>query len=90
VHALRTHLISVTTLETPRHTRALVELTDRDLRLHVLDLLIQVSAADGVISHNEVVVMRQLTTALGLDQADYNALQNSHRHKLSSLRDAED
>jgi uncharacterized tellurite resistance protein B-like protein len=84
--ALQTHVVVLSTVEAPRHARALVELGDRELRLHVLDLMLQVAAADGTISHNEVVVLRQLTTALGLDQQDYNALQSAHKRALGTLQ----
>jgi uncharacterized tellurite resistance protein B-like protein len=88
--ALQTHVLELSTIESPRHARTLVELGDRDLRLHVLDLLVQVAAADGTISQNEVVVLRQLTTSLGLEQHDYNALQKAHRGALATLRNNED
>lgn len=84
--ALEQHVLTLSTVEAPRHARTLVELGNRDLRLHVLDLLIQVAVADGTISHNEVVVLRQLTTALGLDQSDYNQLQSQHKAALASLQ----
>lgn len=84
--ALETHVLTLSTVEAPRHARTLVELGDRDLRLHVLDLLIQVAVADGTISQNEVVVLRQLTTALGLEQSDYNQRQSVHKASLASLR----
>jgi uncharacterized tellurite resistance protein B-like protein len=48
--------------------------------------LLEVAAADHEITHNEVTVLRQLTTALGLEQADYNTAQEKHRAKLSALR----
>lgn len=84
--ALKTHVVVLSTVEAPRHARALVELGERDLRIHVLDLLLEVASADGTISHNEVVVLRQLTTALGLDQDDYNHLQSAHKAKLGTLQ----
>jgi len=51
-----------------------------------LAVLPDVSAADGELAHAEVVMLRQLTTALGLEQSDYNALQSKHKDKLSLLR----
>ena len=83
---LRAHARSFSTVQAPRFCRALREHGDRDLKVHVLDLLVEVAAADHQITHNEVTVLRQLTTALGLEQADYNTAQEKHRHKLSSLR----
>jgi uncharacterized tellurite resistance protein B-like protein len=84
--ALQTHVVILSTVEAPRHARTLLELGDRDLRLHVLDLMLQVAAADGTISQNEVVVLRHLTTALGLEQQDYNALQSAHKDSLGTLK----
>lgn len=83
---LRAHARSFSTVQAPRFCRTLRELGDRDLKVHVLDLLVEVAAADHQITHNEVTVLRQLTTALGLEQSDYNAAQEKHRSKLSALR----
>jgi len=80
------HIVSVSTLERPRFTRALLELGDRDLRYQVLGLLVDLAAADGTISLDEVNMLRSITTALGLTQHDYNELQAQHRERLRSLR----
>jgi uncharacterized tellurite resistance protein B-like protein len=84
-HTLRAHIIEVATLETPRYCRLLVELGDRDLRFEVLRLLVEVAAADGEITTTETNLLRQLTSALGLSQDDYIALQAAHRERLSVL-----
>lgn len=86
VDVLDRSVVHVATVEAPRHARTLMELGDRDLRLHVLDLLLQVAAADQEIHQNEVVFLRGITQSLGLEQADYNELQSRHRDKLSSLK----
>jgi len=83
---LAAHVRELCTVQPPRFTRVLRESGDRELRLEVLGMLIEVAAADDVITHDEVALLRQLTTALGLDQADYNRLQAAHRDKLASLR----
>lgn len=83
---LREHVLELATVQGPRLCRELRELADRELRHDVLEVLVDVAAADGVISHAEVTVLRQLTTALGLEQRDYNELQAKHRDKLGSLR----
>jgi uncharacterized tellurite resistance protein B-like protein len=80
--ALRRHIIEVSTVQVPRYCRALVELADRELRSDVLDVLLEVAAADGVISLAETNLLRQVTTSLGLTQDDYNAAQARHRDKL--------
>ncbi len=84
--ALTKDLVSISTIERPRYTRALVELADRDLRRQVLEVLIDLAAADGSISLVEVTMLRTLTTSLALSQDDYNELQARHRDKLESLR----
>jgi uncharacterized tellurite resistance protein B-like protein len=59
------------------------ELTDREIRLEVLDVLVDIGAADGALSFNETQLLRRLTGALGLEQQDYNAAQTRHRDRLS-------
>jgi uncharacterized tellurite resistance protein B-like protein len=84
--ALREHIVELSTAQAPRYTRALRELGDRDLRLEVLEVLVDLAAADGTLATSEVNVLRQLATALGLSQDDYNVVQARHRDKLSVLR----
>lgn len=84
--ALRRHIVEVSTVQVQRYCRSLRELADRELRVELLGVLVDVAAADSVITHAEVNVLRQVTTALGLDQADYNAAQERHRDKLGVLR----
>jgi hypothetical protein len=49
-------------------------------------MLLDLAAADGTISHDEVVLLRNTTQALGLAQGDYNSLQSRHRGRLSALK----
>jgi len=65
--------------------RDLRELTDRDQRLEILDVLLNLAAADDEFSISEANYLRRLATALGLEQADYNAAQARHREKLTTL-----
>jgi uncharacterized tellurite resistance protein B-like protein len=83
--ALRAQAVHHATTLTPRYTRELRELADRDLRLEVLEVLVGLAAADGEISHQEVTTLRGMATALGLSQGDYNAAQARHRDKLKFL-----
>lgn len=85
VDALRDNIVHVSTVEAPRYARTLKQLGDRELRLHVLTMLLEVAAADHEISHSEAVMLRQMTTSLGLEQADYNDLQSQHKDKLAAL-----
>ncbi|MBO6940127.1 MAG: TerB family tellurite resistance protein [Deltaproteobacteria bacterium] len=61
------------------------ELTSREQRLEILDVLLDLAAADGVIDHSEVNYLRRLATQLGLEQQEYNAAQARHRDKLGLL-----
>jgi uncharacterized tellurite resistance protein B-like protein len=86
--ALRSDIITISTTEAPRFSRVLFQLTDRDLRLSVLDMLLDIAAVDHDIASDEVVVLRQITKGLGLEQGDYNHLQSKHRSKLRALQAA--
>jgi uncharacterized tellurite resistance protein B-like protein len=68
-----------------RWVRDLRELTGREQRLEILELLLELAAADEEFSMTEANYLRRLTTALGLEQADYNAAQARHRDKLTTL-----
>jgi uncharacterized tellurite resistance protein B-like protein len=85
VHALELHRVELARVHRARLTRALRELADRDLRLHVLAMLLELAASDATISQSEVNTLREVTMGLGLDQRDYNDLQNKHRQKLGTL-----
>lgn len=84
--ALRRTLVAHVAVEVPRCTRTLRELGDLELRREVLDALVDLAAADGRITTPETNLLRQVTTALGLSQSDYNASQARHRDRLSVLR----
>ncbi len=83
--ALQENVVEISTTQTPHYTRDLRALADRDLRLEVLDVLVDLAAADGSISFDEVTLLRNTATALGLTQDDYNAIQDRYRDKLSFL-----
>lgn len=85
VLALEEEIVAISTTELARHGRTLMELAERDLRLHTLELLLDLAAADASIAQQEVVALRQVTKALGLEQSDYNRLQEKHRALLESL-----
>jgi uncharacterized tellurite resistance protein B-like protein len=84
--ALRRTLVSHVAVEVPRCTRTLRELGDVELRREVLGALVDLAAADGRITTPETNLLRQVTTALGLSQGDYNAAQERHRDRLSVLK----
>jgi len=82
--ALRDNLLAVASVGVPYCCRTLRDLGDRELRLEVLEALLGLAAADGVIDLTEVNVLRQVTASLGLSQDDYNAAQQRHRQHLAT------
>jgi len=83
---LREHIVEITSAEASVYARELADLCHPDLRLELLDVLVDVAAEDEVISVRETNLLRNATHALGLSQDDYNASQARHRDKLSVLR----
>ena len=67
-------------------TRILRERTDPPQRLEILEILVELGAADGVLDNAETNHLRRITTRLGLSQADYNAVQARYRDKLAVLK----
>jgi len=80
---LEAQVVELSTVHATRFTRTLKELGDVELRLHVLEMLIELCASDGELRHAEVVLLRQTAASLGLEQDDYNRLQARHRSKLT-------
>jgi uncharacterized tellurite resistance protein B-like protein len=66
-------------------TRDLRDLAERELRLEVLEVLVEMAVADGILKHDEQVQLRRIAKSLSLTQDDYNAIQAKHRDKLSTL-----
>jgi uncharacterized tellurite resistance protein B-like protein len=83
---LREHIVEISTVEAPLYARELLTLADRDLRLEVLEALVDLAAADDEITVAETNMLRLTATALGLTQQDYNTAQSRHRDKLKVLR----
>ncbi len=81
---LVSNALRLNTTFVPRFTRTLREELPPEDRCEVLSALLGMAAADGIITHDEVVNLRNLCTALGLSQAQYNELQSHHRHLLDS------
>ncbi|MBW2462442.1 MAG: TerB family tellurite resistance protein [Deltaproteobacteria bacterium] len=66
--------------------RDLRKLTEREQRVEILEVLLDLAAADDELSMAETNYLRRLATALGLEQSVYNAAQARHRDKLSALK----
>ncbi len=83
---LREHTVRIAGAEATTYARELLELTDGDFRLELLDGLVDLAAADETITVSETNAMRQIAKALGLSQQAYNAAQARHRDKLAVLK----
>ncbi|MGF1465316.1 MAG: TerB family tellurite resistance protein [Sandaracinaceae bacterium] len=86
VRLLAEDLASVALASDQRWIRDLREDADPAQRREVLDVLVELAAADGSIAHLEANLLRRLTTRLGLDQGDYVDAQARHRDKLAVLK----
>ena len=84
--ALRQHLLTIAAGNSQRHTRALRELTEPELRQEVLEALVDLAAADGELAMVETELLRRTASALGLDQNAYVRAQARHRERLSVLK----
>jgi uncharacterized tellurite resistance protein B-like protein len=67
------------------YTRVLVALTGRSARLELLDVLLDLAAADLVLSMDETNLLRRIARLLGLSDHEYLASQTRHRDRLSVL-----
>ncbi|MGB5809058.1 MAG: TerB family tellurite resistance protein [Polyangiales bacterium] len=83
---LADHISQVALLGDHDWTRDLRDLATRELRLEVLEVLVEMGVADQVLKQEEQVQLRRLAKALSLTQDDYNAIQARHRDKLSTSR----
>jgi uncharacterized tellurite resistance protein B-like protein len=80
---LHDHAVRLSTSFVQRFTRVLREELPEENRNEVLDALLGMAAADGLITLDETTSLRNITTGLGLTQAHYNELQEKYRDKLS-------
>jgi uncharacterized tellurite resistance protein B-like protein len=85
-HVLRTHITDLATLNPQQHTRALRDDTDVEFRREILDILVDLAAADDALTLIETDLLRRTTTALGLEQDDYVHAQARHRDKVKLLK----
>lgn len=83
---LREHTALIIGAEGSSYARELLELTDAEFRLELLDVLVDVAAADDEITVAETNMLRTITRALGLSSEAYLAAQARHRDKLAVLK----
>lgn len=80
---LHEHALRLSASFVPRFTRVLREELGEEHRAEVLSALLEMAAADGVISLEETTSLRNIAGSLGLTQAHYNGLQEKYRALLS-------
>jgi uncharacterized tellurite resistance protein B-like protein len=83
---LREHGAKIASVNPQAYTRELRDRTDPELRREVLDLLLDLAAADGELPLAETDMLRRTAAALGLSPDDYLASQARHRDKLKVLK----
>ncbi len=86
VRVLREHLREIATINPQAFTRELRDGVDVEVRREVLDVLVDVAAADGSVSHAEANLLRRTTGALGLSPDDYVVSQARYRDRVSRAR----
>jgi uncharacterized tellurite resistance protein B-like protein len=86
VRVVREHLRDLATINPQAFTRELRDGTDVEVRREVLDVLVDLAAADGSVSHEEANLLRRTTAALGLSPDDYVISQARYRERLSRAR----
>lgn len=86
LQVLREQVVALAGAEASSYARELLGLTEEDFRLELLDVLVDVAAADDEITLQETNMLRSVAKALGLSQAQYNASQARHRDKLTVLK----
>jgi uncharacterized tellurite resistance protein B-like protein len=67
-------------------TREFRRIASREQRVHLLQCLYAVAAADGTISGGETSVIASIAEELGFTRAEANALRAEYRDKLSELQ----
>ena len=82
---LEKHIVELAHESIQTFTRVLYECTEKRARLEVLDVLVDLAAADEVLSTEETNLLRRIAGSLGLSDQDYVASQTRHRERLSVL-----
>ncbi len=84
--ALRAHVAEIAASNTQAYTRDLRELGDLALRREVLDVLVDLAAADDELAMAETDLLRRTASAMGLSADDYLRAQARYRDRLSLLK----
>ncbi|MEM6791252.1 MAG: TerB family tellurite resistance protein [Myxococcota bacterium] len=86
VAVMRQDVVRIASAEATTYARELLELTDETFRRQLLDVLVDVAAADDEITVSETNMLRGVARAFGLPSAAYNESQSRHRDKLAVLK----
>jgi len=68
------------------YTRVLYETMTREARLSMLDVLLDLAAADDEVSMSETNLLRRIARELGLSDDEYVSLQERYKQRLSVLQ----
>lgn len=82
---LSRRIVELAAANSQAYTRDLRQLAARETRVEILQVLVDLAAADGSITTEETNLLRRTTTAMGLEDGDYLAAQSQHRDRLSVL-----
>jgi len=82
---LDAEIVELASGNTQNYTRDLRELAALGTRREILEVLVDLAAADGAVTTEETNLLRRATTAMGLEDGDYLAAQARHRERLSVL-----
>jgi uncharacterized tellurite resistance protein B-like protein len=83
---LDTRMVDLAHESLQTYTRVLYERLEREARVEVLDLLMDLGAADHVLTMDETLLLRRVARGLGLSDQEYVVSQDRHRERLSVLK----
>jgi uncharacterized tellurite resistance protein B-like protein len=82
---LRTRMAELAHESLQTYTRVLYEGLERSARLEVLDVLMELGAADEVLDMAETTLLRRIARGLGLADEEYTFAQQRFKERLSLL-----
>jgi len=84
---LQEHIAELAHEPLQAYTRVLYEGLERNARLEVFEVLVDLAAADEALDMQETNLLRRIARAIGLSDDEYVASQQRHRQRLSVLRE---
>jgi uncharacterized tellurite resistance protein B-like protein len=83
---LKADIVELSTIDFQYWARILRDDGTRELRVEVLNILMDLAAIDDDVSVAETNTLRRITVLFGLSEQDYLSAQDRHRDKLSVLK----